>query len=241
MSVLRCDGCGQFAAHLVDVPCNPPEGGFDRALCPRCHMGAPDGGDGRPLLFLDVDGPLNPFRLIDRRDTVPAPSEGGFAYQKHHLYPRGFPDGLPVLLSPGLGEALVALSAHVDLAWATTWEDEANSIVAPLVGLPQLPVVFWPPSPREWVLFPRHRGSWKTKHLLAWVDEWHPGRRWAWVDDEINRSDRALVADHYGGEVDGRALLLRIEPRLGLRAADLDAIAAWAAGAPDTRPVAGFV
>ncbi|SFE34292.1 hypothetical protein SAMN05216251_102552 [Actinacidiphila alni] len=87
----------------------------------------------RPLLFLDVDGPLIPF---------------GATREEH---PDGYPTYVPqeasanpllARVDPALGRKLLALPC--DLVWATTWEDEANECIAPLLGLPQLPVVTWP-------------------------------------------------------------------------------------------------
>lgn len=84
----------------------------------------------RPLLFLDVDGPLIPF--------------GGTGYAV------GDAEGHPLLarLDPAHGPRLLALPC--DLVWATTWGDEANEVIAPRIGLPRLPVADWPePSEDE--------------------------------------------------------------------------------------------
>ncbi len=53
-------------------------------------------------------------------------------------------DGNPLLagLDAEHGRRLAALPA--DLVWATTWMAEANEVLAPRLGLPQLPVVGWP-------------------------------------------------------------------------------------------------
>ncbi|MCK2241774.1 MULTISPECIES: hypothetical protein [unclassified Crossiella] len=80
----------------------------------------------RPLLFLDVDGPLIPF--------------GG----EPRLYANPESDGNPLLarINPRHGPRLTALDC--ELVWATTWMDEANECVAPRLGLPRLAVVEWP-------------------------------------------------------------------------------------------------
>src|SRR4051812_11032539 len=86
----------------------------------------------RPILFLDVDGPLIPF------------GEGAREPLTH--------EGNPLLgrLDPTVGPRLLALPC--DPVWATTWRHEANDTIAPLLGLPRLPVVDWPkgdaPAPR---------------------------------------------------------------------------------------------
>lgn len=113
---------------------------------------------------------------------------------------------------PGAGRA------SFDWVWATTWEEEANTFVAPVLGLPELPFIPWP-SPR-----PEPRGGvfWKTPGIVAWAK----GRGFAWVDDEIAEADRTWVKEHH----DGPALLHRIDPRRGLADNDFATLTAWAAG-----------
>lgn len=65
---------------------------------------------GRPLLLLDVDGPLNPFRA-----TKP---EG---YTAHRLPTAG--SSFQVWLNPGHGRMLLDFADRhgVELVWCTTW------------------------------------------------------------------------------------------------------------------------
>lgn len=147
----------------------------------------------RPLLFLDVDGTLIPF--------------GGSAAQQWAV------DGNPLLarLNPEYGRWLSALPC--DLVWATTWMDDANDTIAPILGLPRLPVVDWPDDDEPG---PVH---WKTRGLVAWA----AGRPFVWVDDELTDADRTWVTTHHGG---GPALLYKVDPRVGLTHDDVTAIAA---------------
>lgn len=103
---------------------------------------------GLPLLFLDVDGPLLPFG-----DGVSRPGPT-------HDNP------LLARLDPLHGPWLEALPC--ELVWATTWMSDANDLLAPLLGLPELPVVTWA-----------------------------AGRPFAWVDDELTDADRAWVAANH--------------------------------------------
>lgn len=103
---------------------------------------------GRPLLYLDVDGPLIPF--------------GG----REYAAPANDSVANPLLarVDPALGPRLLALGC--DLVWATTWMDEANECVAPLLGLPPLPVMAWPDSP--WEDHDARTGlHWKTRSIVA--------------------------------------------------------------------------
>ncbi|NUR87884.1 MAG: hypothetical protein HOY71_27690 [Nonomuraea sp.] len=145
----------------------------------------------RPLLFLDVDGPLLPFGEGARRRS-----------------------------DSELGSRLAALPC--DLVWATTWEDEANAVLAPRLGLPRLPVVRWPPPDRDEREDRWFGLCWKTRTLV----EWAGGRPFVWVDDEITDADREWVAAHH----DGPALLHRVRASVGLVEADFVAVDRWSRG-----------
>jgi hypothetical protein len=119
----------------------------------------------RPILFLDVDGPLIPFGEAARGSATD--------------------DGNPLLgrLDPAVGARLLALPC--DLVWATTWQHEANDTIAPRLGLPRLPTVTWPDDDA-----PAPRGlHWKTRRLAEWAGH----RPFVWLDDEIGGTDRAWV------------------------------------------------
>jgi hypothetical protein len=93
------------------------------------------------LLFLDVDGPLIPF-------GAPQLHPGG--HSSNRTAPQLLPTGSNPLLAridPQHGSRLSALPC--DLVWATTWMADANEVIGPLLGLPELPVVDWPDSEEE--------------------------------------------------------------------------------------------
>jgi hypothetical protein len=50
-----------------------------------------------------------------------------------------------------------------ELVWATTWPAEANEVIAPRLGLPELPVVTWPGTDDD----PRGGLHWKTAGLVG--------------------------------------------------------------------------
>jgi hypothetical protein len=162
---------------------------------------------GRPLLFLDVDGPLIPWGLPPGELPV---YPGLFADDDSH-------PGL-ARIDPRQGRRLAALPCH--LVWATAWEDEANEYVAPRLGLPPLPVVAWPfLSAAEEDRDERLGLHYKTRTLIKWAE----GRPFAWVDDEITAVDRMWVAAHHPGP----ALLHPVDSRRGLAEDDFEILRAW--------------
>ncbi|MGW2521743.1 hypothetical protein ACWC09_32960 [Streptomyces sp. NPDC001617] len=179
----------------------------------------------RPVLLVDVDGPLNPYAAKPHRrpegyETHRLLTPRWEAAERRRLTLWGLPNKpvkpLRVWLNPLHGPALEALP--FDLVWATTWEEEANAFIAPVLGLPELPFVAWS-SPRA---EPGDGVFWKTPEIVAWAK----GRAFAWIDDEITAADRAWVEEHH----DGPALLHRVDPRRGLAVEDFAALTAWATG-----------
>jgi hypothetical protein len=160
-----------------------------------------------PIVFLDVDGTLIPLRarpagspLVGARALVPAEDATG-----NPLLDR---------LDPVDGRRLLALGCH--LVWATTWMADANDLVAPRLGLPELPVVEFPDDDE-----PERGLHWKTASLARWA----AGRTFVWLDDEITDADRRWVQANYPGE----ALLHRVDPLAGLTDADFVLVRQWLA------------
>ncbi|MEV7322478.1 HAD domain-containing protein [Streptomyces sp. NPDC093970] len=152
------------------------------------------------LLFLDVDGTLIPFG---------APQGHSYPTYETALVPS---NPLVTRIDPALGPRLAALGCQ--LVWATTWMDDANTCVAPWLGLPPLPVVEWPDEDEPSALL-----HWKTRPLVEWAAQ----RPFLWIDDEITEADRAWVATHHRGP----ALLHRVSHEFGLTTADFTTLESW--------------
>lgn len=160
----------------------------------------------RPLLLIDVDGVLNPFSARE----VP---EG---YTDHKIIPAGWIDKpLTVRLNPDHGPMLLDFAERTgfELAWATTWESDANTLIAPHIGLPELPVIGFNHF---------YKSNWK----FGAVQEYAKDRPLAWLDDdflifsrehrEFLRSRRVPTHTHV------------VMPSVGLLRTDLDQIEQWA-------------
>lgn len=177
----------------------------------------------RPLLLIDVDGPLNPYasshNTMNKRNRQAGVDR---RFVLHRLL------GYKVWLNKWHGHQLLTLADQFELTWCTTWEHDANVYIGPRLGLPELPVLE----------FDKKRiGSddgtyFKTHEIVAFV----AGRAFAWVDDEIGDKDQAYVTQHHHGP----AKLLQIDPATGLTQDHFDTLATWAAALEvNTEPTGG--
>lgn len=114
----------------------------------------------RPILCLDVDGPLaligNPKSKDVREKVI---------------------DSIPVVVSKRLPAILSELSRHFRIIWSSSWGKRASYKIAPFVGLPEgLPFI-------NFDLYPKAKvgESIKLPGLKAWLKD-SPA---AIVDDEI--------------------------------------------------------
>lgn len=156
---------------------------------------------GRPLLLLDVDGVLNPLRVRDLPGFTP-----------HELGEPGTAGHVRVLLSPDHGRWLTLLGDVFDLVWATSWEQEADLLIAERVGLPRgLP----------FIRFTEQRG-WTSKlpDVIRFVGE----RAVAWVDDQLDPAAHAWAESR-----EAPTLLVETDHRVGL---ELEHIAMYVPSPP---------
>lgn len=148
-----------------------------------------------PFLFMDVDGVLNPFP-----DCPP-----GFV--EYDFFPE---DDEPVRLAAHHGSWLRELATVFDLVWASGWGQDANRLLSPFFGLPELPAIALPPIP-----FEPHE---KVPAVASFAGD----RPAAWVDDNVTPearewADMRLVP----------TLLLEIDSATGLTRAAVDKLLRW--------------
>jgi hypothetical protein len=148
--------------------------------------------DVRPLALIDVDGVLNPY-------GSPSCPPGYIEYEL-------FPNEDPVRVHPGHGVLLLKLCEFADLTWATSWDDDANRLLAPLLGLPDLPVIrCWQPALNHYDKFPAiSRGV--GDRQAVWFDDLHSVQAAEWAQ---RRSPATR--------------LIHVNPAIGLTCADVDA------------------
>ncbi|NUT46333.1 MAG: hypothetical protein HOV94_03285 [Saccharothrix sp.] len=191
----------------------------------------------RGLLLLDVDGPLNPYAA---KPNARPPGYETFRYTPAGGWYTGRDvrrhKGLRVWLNPGHGALLLELAAAtgLELVWATTWSHEANTLIAPAVGLPELPVIDFPDADLERDEAGHARwsrdGGWKWSAVVRYA----AGRPLAWLDDEHDDTGaRAAGATFDRDRADSPTLLCHVDPYRGLQPAHLDRIRAWAVRLPD--------
>lgn len=147
-----------------------------------------------PILAVDIDGVLNAFGT-----GPPEPGWGDILVCRSH-------DGEPPRLfrlrfAPAIGARLAALAAQggAELTWCTRWESMANTLMAPLLSLPPLPVV--PMAPSKWEALSAYAG----RRPVCWLDD----------EPEPATSHRAP------------ALIIAVNPVTGITAADLEQARTW--------------
>jgi hypothetical protein len=179
------------------------------------------------LIYLDVDGPLNPYgaprhRRPEGYTSYRMSPPSWIAQQEPVQVMRGRVKPLLVWLRPDAGEHLLQLANDTEsqLVWATTWEHDANDYIGPHVGLPKLEVVEFGDARSRYRECGQH---WKLDTLIDHA----AGRSFVWLDDEITSRDHDYLDRRYNGRDFGAALALAVSPLTGLLPAHYDAVRAW--------------
>jgi hypothetical protein len=168
----------------------------------------------RNLIYLDIDGVLNPdgqkilrhwpdARKFDSRVAATGPDR--------ILHPASKIKSFRLWRSPALVGALLGLDAEI--VWATTWTEYLDTVIAPNYGFPLGldRVDFHGPTPAV--------GSGKlplvSEHLGAAGDV-----RAVWIDDLLSK-DESEWADANG------VLAIATTPSIGLIQAHIESIREW--------------
>lgn len=175
----------------------------------------------RPLLFLDVDGVLNPFAAPQMPDGF---SEYRFmVHDEVWLMAGSIPPARPAgaWLNPRFhGPMLRDLALDFDLVWATSWGNDANIHLSPLFGLPMLPIVLPVPC--------RIRVTTKVGPINRFAGD----RPLAWVDDDPRPSGAPdafqWARSRRGGAHGIPTLVLPIDPARGLTEGNADELRTFA-------------
>lgn len=159
----------------------------------------------RAAILLDVDGCLNPFGFWFRPSENPG-------FSAHQLA------GFTVRLDPTIGARLQAIAADAgaEIFWATTWNHQANQLIAPRAGLPDdLTVIELPESPEV-----DTDATWKLPTIAAWVAG-RPGLPIVWIDDDLGPDADAWARAR------GNVLLVQPSPDHGITSAHLEEISTF--------------
>jgi hypothetical protein len=147
-----------------------------------------------PLLLLDVDGVL----LVVRPSWDDPLDDDAI--------------DLEPTIHPEAGAWLAELAGAFELVWATTWEDMANRVIAPALGLPPLPAIAFDMD--------RHAPTAKLPSVIAWVGD----RPCAWVDDDLGHD-----ADTWAAGRTIPTLLVHTDMTRGMDRGHVDRLLAWGA------------
>jgi hypothetical protein len=164
----------------------------------------------KPLLLIDVDGPLNPWAATNSK--------------RPKMYRRYRIDGYVVWLARQHGEELNKLTDVFDLVWCTTWEHQANTDIGPKIGLPKLPVIEFKRLLEKFPVPPEPGLHWKTAAITAYAIAHE--RPFCWVDDEVDAKDGIYFARWQPNPF----LTKKIDPAVGLTNDDFAELREWAEG-----------
>lgn len=166
-----------------------------------------------PVIALDIDGVLSP-------DARPEDLGPGWVGHQVEIPADDVPDSpfvacggdlalsLPVVLNPGRHASWITrLRERADPVWATTWEEAANTHLAPLLGIGPLPVGISVAveKPRFGVARDRDAALWKAMSLARR----YAGRPLVWIDDQNHR----FAEGWFQGQP---TLIVTTDPRVGL-------------------------
>ena len=189
---------------------------------------------GRPLWLLDVDGVIN---AVGPPTDADVEWSTGSAIANERRW--------PIRWSPQVVAEVRRLheSGVVEVAWLTTWGDEANDSLGDILGLPQLRVAGTRPRPGELPASPlpagaathaaatgaagadHETGRWWKLDVVRTQLAAEPKRRLVWTDDDLVWEPDVVR----GLRAFADCLLIAPDPTVGLTLDDLAAIERYCA------------
>ena len=153
-----------------------------------------------PLLFVDIDGVLNPYE-----------GECPDGFVEHWLFPE---DDEPVRVCATHGEWLHELATVYELVWGSSWTATERALIATVLDLPEFHgAVDLPLGQSDPALKVPAVDLVAGDRPLAWIDDLLTLDAWAWA------TARAAPT-----------LLIAVDPSIGLTRPQVDELAAWATG-----------
>jgi len=200
-----------------------------------------------PLLFIDVDGPLHPCTRVhfgtlfqeeyrhvtwaDANGFKRYPTYPTFWIEKYRQLRQRMIPSLDVWLAEWHGRCLRDIRDDgVKLVWASSWFNEANRWIGPILGLGNSTATLWfddslsPQSERA------RESTDPVIHRKTILPEIQPmidyakGRPFVWVSSEIANVDYNYMLDHVDPE---RFYLVKPQSHEALTVLDLELIRFW--------------
>jgi hypothetical protein len=152
----------------------------------------------RPMLFVDIDGVLNPYG---------GPLPEGF--EEHWLFSD---DDEPVRVCKQHSGWLHELAQHYDLVWGSSWTTPDRALLGTVLDLPAFVGAVTLPA-----------GQFDPALKVPAIDLVAQGRALAWVDDMLSPEAFAWAEAR-----DAPTQLITIDPAVGLTRAHVDRLLDWA-------------
>jgi hypothetical protein len=160
-------------------------------------------------VFLDFDGVLNPEAQLP-----PGPFTDWCTSKV---------EGVTIRWSPTVARSIGQLASRAEVLWLTTWEEDAQIHLEPLLGLPRFELAGRDETDSPW--------RWWKHDIVTALWETDP-RPFVWIDDDLSLFDDAL--EWVKGLPPDQALPIAPDPSSGLTPEHLEIIDRFVASHEDS-------